>query len=159
MDLQTTSMPWCDQCGAYHHTSTPHIPPGGVPIESGFDDPAAKLPPSTGSAVEAALAYIKKPSDPKLYLVAVTSKDERPSWSDHDGMTVSARILATEVERLREQADAVCEWGKDDEHWAWETSCGESYCFEIGGPALNKQRFCPGCGRKVQVQPQTNEEQ
>lgn len=49
MNLQTTSTPWCDQCGSYHHTSAPHISPRGVrePIESGFDDPDAKLPPPT----------------------------------------------------------------------------------------------------------------
>jgi len=42
-----------------------------------------------------------------------------------------------------------CEWHETD--YAWETGCGEAFVFIEGGPAENKMRYCPYCGRAIAV--------
>jgi hypothetical protein len=71
--------------------------------------------------------------------------------------------LQAEVDRLREQADAVCEWRYDEYYrdhdggevgltdWPYSSQCGETHTAEHGP-------YCPACGRKVKIQPQTNEQ-
>lgn len=43
-----------------------------------------------------------------------------------------------------------CNWTPDYDSGAWETDCGETYCFEAEGPEANHYRFCPGCGHPLQ---------
>jgi len=38
-----------------------------------------------------------------------------------------------------------CFW-TEDENGVWETSCGNAFQFETGGPIDNGFDFCPYCG-------------
>ena len=43
-----------------------------------------------------------------------------------------------------------CEWHLDDEEGgAWESACGQLWCFEDGDPEDNGMKFCPFCGRHL----------
>lgn len=43
-----------------------------------------------------------------------------------------------------------CEWHlEDDEAGAWESACGELWCFEDGDPEDNGMKFCPFCGKRL----------
>jgi hypothetical protein len=42
-----------------------------------------------------------------------------------------------------------CVWTEDWDGGSWETSCGEGFCFNDGGPEENKTRFCCYCGKPV----------
>lgn len=44
---------------------------------------------------------------------------------------------------------AVCLWAHDDE--AWDTGCGDKFCFIVDGPRENGMRFCPYCGRRLRI--------
>lgn len=49
-----------------------------------------------------------------------------------------------------------CEWTSSDDPdmgW-WETSCGEAWTFIDGGPAENKMKFCPYCGKPLLPAPE-----
>jgi len=45
-----------------------------------------------------------------------------------------------------------CEWTLDnaDEN-IWETSCGEMFVFDTGGPEENDFIYCPFCGKRIVV--------
>ena len=48
-------------------------------------------------------------------------------------------------------ADEACVWTWQDD-WDcpyWETACGEAFVFTDGGPAENRCKFCPYCGKKL----------
>ena len=45
-----------------------------------------------------------------------------------------------------------CQW-TDDEDGNWNTSCGECFVFETGGPKENKAQWCPFCGGKLETKP------
>lgn len=43
-----------------------------------------------------------------------------------------------------------CEWHlDDDEAGAWESACGEMWCFENEDPEGNGMKYCPFCGRHL----------
>lgn len=47
-----------------------------------------------------------------------------------------------------------CTWTLDTSDWGdshYETGCGEAFCFFDGTPEDNKIRFCPYCGRALEV--------
>ncbi len=44
-----------------------------------------------------------------------------------------------------------CEWKYDANIDAWDSDCGECFCFMEGTPAENNMRFCHGCGHPVVV--------
>ncbi len=49
---------------------------------------------------------------------------------------------------------AGCEWHlDDDEAGAWESACGQLWCFEEGTPKENEMNFCPFCGRLLTQHP------
>ena len=43
-----------------------------------------------------------------------------------------------------------CKWTEDDEG-TWETSCGEAFEFFYCGPVENGMRYCPYCGKPLEV--------
>jgi DNA-directed RNA polymerase subunit RPC12/RpoP len=45
-----------------------------------------------------------------------------------------------------------CQWKLDEAHGYYDTSCGEAFCFNNeDGPEKNKYRFCPYCGKEIEV--------
>lgn len=44
-----------------------------------------------------------------------------------------------------------CRWTYDEDIDAWETECGDTFCFIMGGPAENNVRFCHYCGKPLLV--------
>jgi hypothetical protein len=51
-----------------------------------------------------------------------------------------------------EPAGDVCMWEQiDDEGSDWESFCGDAWYFESGSPQENNIKFCPFCGRRVEV--------
>ena len=42
-----------------------------------------------------------------------------------------------------------CAWTYHALYDAWDTCCGEVYCFIDGGPSENRMRFCPFCGKPI----------
>lgn len=54
---------------------------------------------------------------------------------------------------MSDNADAVrdiCLWGQD-ENGIWETGCGHAFEFTDSGPTENYFRFCPYCGKPLEV--------
>lgn len=52
------------------------------------------------------------------------------------------------------QAGAVpltCEWTHNDDDGFWETSCGEAWRFDDGGPKENNMHFCHCCGKSLRI--------
>lgn len=48
----------------------------------------------------------------------------------------------------------VCTWAKSelpDGDIAWDSDCGETWCFPEGDPQSNRIHFCHGCGGVVVV--------
>ncbi len=43
-----------------------------------------------------------------------------------------------------------CAWTEDGDG-VWQTACGEAFVFTDGGPAENRARFCPYCGRPLEA--------
>jgi len=43
-----------------------------------------------------------------------------------------------------------CIW-TDQEDGTWLSECGVLWCFEADGPEENGMKFCPFCGKKLQV--------
>jgi hypothetical protein len=113
-------------------------------------------PPPSPEAVEAAMQWLngntKAVTGEKLEMLHhyYGKPSMGASWN-------AARILAAEVERLRAQADAVCEWPLDKVTEEYDTDCGRSFrCVVYGWDGV--PGYCPGCGRKVKIQPNTNEQ-
>jgi hypothetical protein len=53
-------------------------------------------------------------------------------------------IIRALAKRLTQRA---CEWHlDDDEAGAWESACGELWCFGDGDPKDNGMQYCPFCG-------------
>lgn len=44
-----------------------------------------------------------------------------------------------------------CEWKEVDSGDYWDTSCDQSFCFEVDGPKENGFKFCPYCGLKLKA--------
>ena len=44
-----------------------------------------------------------------------------------------------------------CKWIYDEYHDYWDTKCGEGQIFTDGGPKENKYRYCPYCGKEIEV--------
>lgn len=67
----------------------------------------------------------------------------------------SQASLEDVIDRLRALAqqpaavDGVCEWDIDEGIDLWGADCGVSWTFIEGGPAENKLRHCPNCGKPV----------
>ena len=51
-----------------------------------------------------------------------------------------------------EQVDPVCHWSEDDpDCGVWVGDCGINFQFMSDGPWENDFRFCPRCGRKIEI--------
>lgn len=48
-------------------------------------------------------------------------------------------------------AQSACRWTLDAQDGYWATGCNNAFTFIDGGPADNAFRFCPYCGRAVQL--------
>jgi hypothetical protein len=46
-----------------------------------------------------------------------------------------------------------CRWIEDADG-VWESSCGQSWVFDTGGPKENKVRYCHWCGKRVKAKEQ-----
>lgn len=60
------------------------------------------------------------------------------------------RVLVAVLDRIIPETSASCAW-TEDEDGVWATACGESFVFTDGGPVENRARFCPYCGRSLEV--------
>ena len=48
----------------------------------------------------------------------------------------------------------VCVWNEDAPDWSmWETTCGNAFTFNDGGPTDNDFKFCPYCGNPIESSP------
>lgn len=48
-------------------------------------------------------------------------------------------------------SDDVCEWKYNDSEYYFESSCEHLHIFMSDGPKENEYRFCPYCGKKIEV--------
>jgi hypothetical protein len=44
-----------------------------------------------------------------------------------------------------------CKWTFDEHHDKYDTECGEAHCFMSEGPTENDHKYCPYCGREIEV--------
>ena len=44
-----------------------------------------------------------------------------------------------------------CEWTHDDDDGYWDTSCGEAWRIDDGGPKENNMNFCHCCGKTLRI--------
>jgi hypothetical protein len=49
----------------------------------------------------------------------------------------------------RTRGDLPCRWRQDADSGSWDTDCGGKFEFIDDGPAENKMRFCPYCGKPL----------
>lgn len=48
-----------------------------------------------------------------------------------------------------------CRWTpvmEFDDDIAWDTGCDETFAFIDGGPTENRVKFCPYCGKPLEIQ-------
>ena len=57
----------------------------------------------------------------------------------------------TNVDRIRNMSDDVCEWKYNDSEYYFESSCKHLHIFMSDGPKENEYRFCPYCGKKIKI--------
>ena len=50
-----------------------------------------------------------------------------------------------------EREPLTCEWTHNDDDGYWDTSCGEAWRFDDGGPKENNMNFCPCCGKTLRI--------
>jgi hypothetical protein len=74
------------------------------------------------------------------------------SWQHHHGYPIGH----VDAEYLL-PVGPTCEWKHDESEWKWEGQCGAAWQFTDDGPVENEMRFCPGCGRRVEVKKTTNQ--
>jgi hypothetical protein len=69
--------------------------------------------------------------------------------AEFDISAVAKRFTERDELRKSVTAQATCEWTPDnDPDWnTWTSACGETWVFEVEGPAENDMQFCPFCGR------------
>ena len=44
-----------------------------------------------------------------------------------------------------------CEWTHNDDDGYWDTSCGNAWRFDDGGPKENNMNFCHCCGKTLRI--------
>jgi hypothetical protein len=44
-----------------------------------------------------------------------------------------------------------CLWIHDEDADKWDTECSEAHCFFEDGPRENHYRFCPYCGKPIEL--------
>lgn len=82
------------------------------------------------------------------------------SYADQPRETMGMRVHAKDCARVLPEIRAAlagegeakrCTWTYDETHCAWDSSCGEKWILEDGGPNENRIRFCHGCSKPVEV--------
>lgn len=68
---------------------------------------------------------------------------------DKDYALLKPIPLYTSPQPVREPL--TCEWSHNDDDGFWETSCGEAWRFDDGGPKENSMNFCHGCGKTLRI--------
>ncbi|WP_440111681.1 hypothetical protein [Acidovorax sp. BL-A-41-H1] len=63
--------------------------------------------------------------------------------------TAGTRLYTTPP--VREPLIETCEWTHDEADGFWETSCGEAWRFDDGGPSENGMKYCHSCGKHLTV--------
>lgn len=71
-----------------------------------------------------------------------------------DSRTYELRRLAKQMEDGLAALDdgGCCEW-EEDLDGLWNTTCGQTWLFNEGGPKENKVSFCFYCGNPVRLPP------
>lgn len=46
---------------------------------------------------------------------------------------------------------ATCRWKYDEHHDYYDTDCGQGQCFSCDGVKENHYKFCPYCGKEIEV--------
>ncbi len=109
------------------------------------------------AALKEAIMDPLRPPDPaedvksmtRICVSALTHTEEKPKpWMAKRGQGIN--------KSQTEEKPGSCCW-TDDGDGLWETECGEAFVFTDGGPAENKAKFCPYCGKPLDVTPQTEE--
>lgn len=70
----------------------------------------------------------------------------------NDDGSVSVRVQTAHIYTVMWQAapdSEPCQWAYDDIDDAWDTACGNKFCFTDSGPKENGYLFCPGCGHEL----------
>lgn len=82
----------------------------------------------------------------------MTATKELIDWLDiesklakKDDSPVASAYLRDAAQRLRELSKPDCVWTFDADQGMYDAGCGEAWCFEEGGTAENKVKFCPFC--------------
>lgn len=55
-----------------------------------------------------------------------------------------------EEKKTNDQLYESCAW-TEDEDGDWDTACDNKHCFAIDGPTENEYKYCPYCGKPIQV--------
>lgn len=78
-------------------------------------------------------------------------KLDRPNQSYLDTLTERCRVYISKLEQLLAYATETCQWTFDETHGKYDTQCGEAMQFTVDGPTENGFRWCPYCGRLIEV--------
>ena len=81
-----------------------------------------------------------------------TIRDKAVKWNNNSSKRVPYEFIDY-VEGKREigVSDDVCEWKYNDSEYYFESSCKHLQIFMSDGPKENEYRFCPYCGKKINI--------
>ncbi len=60
------------------------------------------------------------------------------------------------------QQDKVCQWQHNSSEYGdyYDTASGQAFAFEVEGPIENHYKFCPSCGKVLEIlEPEVEEEE
>jgi len=81
-------------------------------------------------------------------------EEQADIWQRGIGDNQNTRLYRACAEQLRAilareaQGGETCQW-ESTEDGIWDTSCGRSWEFTVGGPSHNLVRYCFECGKRV----------
>lgn len=68
-----------------------------------------------------------------------------------DGTMISPVFSLMEIENFVRNTTQECEWKFDADEYCWFTDCGNAHYFESGDVIDNEHKFCPYCGKEIEV--------
>lgn len=73
--------------------------------------------------------------------------------SEIDQACRSQAIVVTPTDQIEDKFDLVCTWSAcgDDDRTLYDTDCGNIFEFMNDGPIENRMKFCPYCGKRIEV--------